>query len=214
MDILSIQGKTFKQYLNTKYYCDENGNIYSEFSHKILKPLRRKSLDKEYYYVDINFGEGQKHIPIHRIVYTVWIGDIPEDMNVLHKDDNSLNNNFNNLYLGTIQQNTFDRINNGHNVGNSWILTIYDKKTQKTITFCPAQKFIEYSEHSCQNGNVKRMFSRNWFKKRFEVIDYYRCKNLKIKESVTTMEDECTPVEQKTLLLEAHSSQKMREEIV
>ena len=70
-----------------------------------------------------------------------------------------------------------------------------DKQVKETITFCPANKFIEYSGHSCQNGGVSRMFTRNWFKNRYEIIDYYLCKNLDIKKGVTTMEDECTPVE-------------------
>ena len=32
------------------------------------------------------------------------------------------------------------------------------------------------------------------FKKRYEIIDYYNCKSLDIKEGVTTMGDECNPV--------------------
>ena len=41
METISIKGKTFKQFKNTKYYCDEDGNIYSDFSHKILSPMKR-----------------------------------------------------------------------------------------------------------------------------------------------------------------------------
>ena len=195
MKTVSIKGITFKQFKNTKYYCDENGNIYSEFSRKILKPMLRGQKNKEYYYIDINFGGGQQHYPIHKIVYETWIGEIPDGMLVLHKDDNQLNNNFNNLYLGTQKDNIQDCQNNKHKVGNTWILTIYDKQTKETITFCPANKFIEYSGHSCQNGGVSRMFTRNWFKIRYEIVDYYLCKNLDTKKGVTTMEDECTPVE-------------------
>lgn len=156
---------------------------------------RKSSQNKEYLYVDINFGEGQKHCNIHRIVYETWIGEIPEGMLVLHKDDNTLNNHINNLYIGNQQQNIQDCKNNKHRMGYIWVLTIFDKKVGKTITFCPALKFIEYSGHSCQNGNISRMMTRNWFKKRYDVIDYYQCKNLNDRESVTTMGDECSPVE-------------------
>ena len=62
-NILFIKDKTFKQFRDTKYYCDEDGNIYSDFSHKILKPLiRNKKTNKQYYYIDINFGVVVRHL--------------------------------------------------------------------------------------------------------------------------------------------------------
>lgn len=179
MNTITIKGIEFKQYKNTKYYCDINGNIYSDFSQKILKPLKRKcSENKVYLYVDINFGKGQKHCTIHRIVYETWIGEIPKDKVVRHKDDNSLNNNVNNLYLGTQKDNIQDCFENNHRMGNIWILTVYDRLKQKTITFCPAKEFIEYSGHPCKGGGISRMFTRNWFKERYQIIDFYLCKSL------------------------------------
>lgn len=38
---ISIDGKTFKQFRDTQYYCDDLGNIYSNFSKRILKPMLR-----------------------------------------------------------------------------------------------------------------------------------------------------------------------------
>jgi hypothetical protein len=38
------------------------------------------------------------------------------------------------------------------------------------------------------------MFIRNWFKVRFDIIDYRRCKNLFEKKGVTTIPDECREV--------------------
>ena len=196
MEIISIKNKIFKQYKDTKYYCDEDGNIYSDFSQKILKPLCNRSItNKDYHYVDINFGSGQKHIPIHRIVYETWLGELEPGELVLHKDDNCLNNNFNNLYKGTQKDNIANCFRNDNRMGNVWILTIYDKKLNKTLTFCPAKDFIDYSGHPCANGNIKRMFTRNWFKDRYKIIDYYLCKDKDMKQSVTTMGDECSPVE-------------------
>lgn len=195
MKTISIQGKVFRQFRDTKYFCDEDGNIFSDYSQKILKPLKRGRSNKEYYYIDINFGDGQKHYPIHKIVYETWIGEIGADDQVLHKDDNQFNNNFRNLYLGTSQDNTIDCMNNDHRVGNCWILTVFDKQKQETLTFCPASSFIDYCGHPAANGSVKRMFSRNWFKNRYTIIDYYLCKSLDIKKGVTTKGDECSPVE-------------------
>lgn len=205
MKKIIIQGKQFNQFRETKYYCDEDGNIYSDFSQKILKPLIRKATDKKiYHYVDINLGEGQKHIPIHRIVYETWIGPIPEGLQINHRDDNSLNNNYRNLYLSDQKENIQNCIRNNHRVGNSWILTVYDKKIQQTITFCPAKDFIEYSGHPCSNGSLNRVFTRKWFQQRYKIIDYYLCKDLELKQSVTTNPDECKDVRRNLSPLEAH----------
>ena len=195
MKEILIKDKIFKQFKNTQYFCDENGNIYSNFSQKILKPLKRKTGNKTYLYIDINFGEGQKHIPIHRIVYECWVGPLKKEQQVNHKDDNSFNNNYKNLYTGSQQDNIQDCINNKHRVGNTWVLTVYDNIKKETITFCPASNFINYCGHPCANGGLNRMFTRNWFKKQYSIISYYHCKNISIKEGVTTMADECKPVE-------------------
>lgn len=189
-----INNKIFKLFQNTQYYCSIDGEIYSNYSHRILKPMLRGQKNKKYYYIDINFGEGQVHYPIHKIVYETWIGPIPTGASILHKDDDQLNNNINNLYLGDQKKNIQDCIYNGHRVGDTWILTIYDKKIKQTLTFCPASSFIKYSNHPCKNGNVKRMFSRKWFKKRYDIISYYLCKDIQEKESVTTNPDECKDV--------------------
>lgn len=214
MNIIFINCKTFKRFKNTKYFCDEDGNIYSEYSRRILTPMTRCIGSKQYLYIDINFGNGQKHYPIHKIVYETWIGEIIKGMSVLHKDDDSFNNNFNNLYLGTQKDNIKDCIKNGHRVGNLWILTIYDKELDETLTFCPAYKFIEYSKHPCKNGCVNRVFSRNWFKKRYEVIDYRLCKNINDIKGVTTMGDECNPVDQSLSLAGVRNIHYVDEEIV
>lgn len=205
--IIFIKNKTFKQYKDTKYYCDENGNIYSDFSHKILDPMLRGIGEKKYKYIDINFGNGQKHVPIHRIVYECWIGEINNDLSVLHKDDNQFNNNINNLYLGTQKENIKDCVLNNHRVGNTWILTIFDKQKQETLTFCPANTFIKYSGHPSRNGSISRFFTKNWFKQRYEIIDYYKCKTLDEKKGVTTNPDECKDVGQILSLSEVRNTQ-------
>lgn len=134
-NIIYIKDKQFKQFRNTKYYCSQDGEIYSDWSQKILKHLYRESGNKKYAYVDINFGQGQKHVPVHRIVYETWIRPLKENEQVNHLDDNSLNNNINNLYVGDQKENIRDCFKNGHRIGNCWILTVFDKKEQKTITF-------------------------------------------------------------------------------
>lgn len=194
-NIIYIKDKQFKQFRDTKYYCSQDGEIYSDWSQKILKQSYRNSGNKKYAYIDINFGQGQKHVPIHRIVYETWVRILKENEQINHLDDNCLNNNLNNLYVGTQKENIQDCFENEHRVGNCWILTIFDKEKQKTITFCPAKDFIEYSGHSCQNGNISRVFTRNWFKKRYNIISYYLCKDINEKKGVTTIPDECKEVD-------------------
>lgn len=193
-NIIYIKDKPFKQFRNTKYFCSQDGEIYSDWSQKILKQGYRRSGNKKYAYIDINFETGQKHVPTHRIVYETWVGPLKNGEQVNHLDDNSLNNNLSNLYAGSQKENIQDCFKNNHRVGNCWILTIFDKEKQKTITFCPAKDFIEYSGHSCQNGGVSRMFTRNWFKKRYDIISYYLCKDINEKKGVTTIPDECKEV--------------------
>lgn len=206
--IIFIKDKTFKQFRNTNYYCSSDGDIYSEKSQKLLKLLVRGYNGKSYYYVDINFGNGQKHVPVHRMVYETWVGDIPNGLFVCHKNDNSYDNRIDNLYVGDQKQNIADCVKNGHWTSGVWILTVYDMEKSTTLTFCPAYKFISYSGHSAENRNISRMMSRNWFKKRFKVISYYKCKNLSEKESVTTRSDECNSVDRVLSPIEVHGTEK------
>jgi hypothetical protein len=193
--IIYLKNKPFKQFRDTKYFCSQDGEIYSDWSQKILKQMYRNNGNKKYAYIDIDFGAGQKHILTHRIVYETWIRLLKDNEQVNHLDDNSLNNSLDNLYVGDQKENIQDCCENGHRVGNCWILTVFDKEKQETVTFCPARDFIEYSNHPCQNGNVSRTFTRNWFKKRYSIISYYLCKDIDEKKGVTTIPDECKEVD-------------------
>ena len=132
---------------------------------------------------------------VHRMVYETWKRLLKDGEQVNHKDDNQLNNNINNLYVGTQKENIHDCIRNGNRVGHVFYLTLFDKKENSIITFCPANKFIEYSGHTNKSGSLNKFFSKNWFKKRYEILDYKLIKNIEEFEGVTTMGDECSPVE-------------------
>lgn len=195
MEDIIINKQVFKVVkLNARYYINKYGSVYSTYSHKIIKNLKRKVGNKEYYYVDMWVDGKQRHIPIHRLVYSCWVRKLNDCEQVNHKDDNSLNNYYLNLYAGTQKDNVLDCIENSHRVGNLFYLTVYDKKISKTITFCPANRFIEYSGHTCKNGNIKRMFSRRWFTNRFSIIDFKHINNISELKDVETKDDECNPV--------------------
>ena len=195
MEEIIIDKHVFRQVpFNHTYYIDEFGNVYSSYCHKIIHHSTRYCNGKPYEYVDMYFDGKQHHVPIHRLVYRCWVGEIKHGEQVNHRDDNSLNNHYSNLYTGSQAENIRDCFDNGHRVGNVFYLTVFDKKIGKTITFVPAVKFISYSNHSCKNGCIKRMFSKNWFKKRYDIIEYKHVDNLAHYKSVEAMGDECNPL--------------------
>ena len=184
-----FNGEVFKRYDNM-YFVSADGKVYSSYSNKILK----NAIDiSGYFRVDIH----GKHMRIHRLVYLTWIGEVPKDCQINHKDDNKHNNHYTNLYAGTQKENMMDKSNNGHSIGNTYYLTVLDKKENKVITFCPAYEFIGYSHHSCNSGSLSKMFKREWFRKGYKIVEYKPVKNLKQfleLKGVSTMGDECNPV--------------------
>lgn len=164
MDTIIINNQEFAKY-DDSYYVSQSGDIYSRYSNKLLK----HGIDLDgYHRVDIH----QKHKKVHKLVWTAWMGEIPNGLQLNHKDDNKDNNSLSNLYLGTQKQNIADCVENGHRVGHTGYITVYDKKVKKTLTFSPLSEFIEYCGHSAKNGSVKKIFKRDWFNKRYKILDY------------------------------------------
>ena len=83
---------------------------------------------------------------------------------------------------------------NNHRIGNMFYLTLFDKEKDKIITFLPSSNFIKYSGHTNTSGCINKMFNKNWFKKRYEILEFKKVNNLLDLEGVTTMGDECNPV--------------------
>lgn len=195
-DMIIFKGKEFKKYpRNANYYVSRDGEVYSIYSQKIIKQNLRGKENKQYPYVDIAINGKQKHIYIHRMVYETWTKPLKEGEQVNHRDDKELHNNIDNLYVGSQMENINDCFSNFHRVGHVYYLTLFDKQENKTITFCPAKKFIEYSGHPNKSGSLNKFFSKNWFKKRYEIIEFKRINNLDELKGVTTKDDECNPVE-------------------
>lgn len=206
MDVIIINDKEFKQIrVNKNYWISSNGELYSEHANKIINTSINSNLGKLYKRVDIRVDGKPHHMMIHRLVYDTWVGPITRNDQINHINDDSLDNRVENLYKGSQKSNIADCVRNGHRVGHIKYLTVFDKKVKKTLTFCPSSDFIEYSKHSCQNGSIKRMFNKNWFKKRYIVIDFKNVNGKRHLKSVTTMADECKPVSQILSLVEAHS---------
>lgn len=196
MKYITYNNSTYKQsILNKNYYIDKEGNVYSFYKKSLLKPMIRKAHNKSYLYVDIYYDGKQHHVNIRKLVYETWVGKIPVGFQINHKDDNSFNNKLSNLYVGTQKENICDRDKNCHRVGEIKLLTVFDKSVNKTLTFCPASKFISYCGHSSKSGSVKKFFNKHWFNKRYIIVEFRNVKNLDELKSVTTIADECRQVE-------------------
>lgn len=206
MDTIIINDKEFKQIrVNKNYWISSDGELYSEHANKIINASINSNQGKLYKRVDIRVDGKPHHMMIHRLVYDTWVSPITRNDQINHINDDSLDNRIENLYKGSQKSNIADCVRNGHRVGHIKYLTVFDKKVKKTLTFCPSSDFIEYSKHSCQNGSIKRMFNKNWFKKRYIIVDFKNVNDKSHLKSVTTMADECKPVSQILSLVEAHS---------
>lgn len=160
--------------IDNNYYINQYGDVYSKFINRHLK----HNIDIDgYHWVDIH----GKHKKVHRLVYQYWIGPIPNNKQVNHKDDDKNNNRIENLYLGTQKENISDCIKNNHRKGHIYTLIVYDQKNQKTITFCPAHDFFKYSGHSSSSKSLKKCFKTKWFQERYKII--------KFDKGVTTIEN-------------------------
>lgn len=162
-EFITFNGIQFKKY-DENYYVSEDGDIYSVRSNKIMK----HAINQKYHKVDL-YG---KHRFVHQLVYETYKGPIPEGYQINHIDDNKDNNNINNLYAGTQKQNIHDCFKNGHRVGFMKSIMVFDNKNIQILQFCPARDIIEYSGHHSSNGSVSRAIESDWFKERYDVIEF------------------------------------------
>lgn len=189
-------GKEFKVFKrNTNYYVSCDGEVYSLYTNRCLRPLIRhsKARKKVYYSVDIYLDGKQRHVPIHRLVYEVWVGTIKEGMQINHIDDNSVNNHYLNLYMGTQKENIHDCIQNGNRVGNKKSIKVYDSYHNKILEFDSIKSLISYSGRDCKVDNLPKCMTKKWFYTRFKVLEFNGAV-LSQCESATTSRDECSDV--------------------
>lgn len=186
----------YKRYKDSSYYISLNGEVYSTYCNRIIKSLKRIVKGKTYLYIDIFDVDTkkQKHVPIHKMVYEAWVDEIKDGQQINHKNDDSTDNSLNNLYIGTQKENINDCFKNNHRVGFIHKLILYDKEKNKVLTFCPASNFIDYSGHTNKSRSLKKIFNKQWFNKRYKIIEYKQINNLEEYQGVTTMRDECTSV--------------------
>lgn len=88
----------------SNYIIYEDGRIYSRFYHRFFKGTKQAN---GYLQVKMLCKDGvRRPFGIHRVIWFHFNGDIPENLQVNHKDENKLNNAITNLNLLTPQDNS------------------------------------------------------------------------------------------------------------
>ena len=105
-----------------KYTINQSGDVYSLkwAKKKKLKPQRASQSKKGYYQVRLYDGSGKlgKLKYVHRLVWETFVGEIPQGLDIDHKDSNPSNNNLSNLQLMTPRENNdkYNRIKQGGSI--------------------------------------------------------------------------------------------------
>jgi len=179
--LLIFDGKEFKAY-DDWYFVSADGDVFSTYKNGLLK----QSVDVDgYMRVDIH----SKHVKVHKLVYTVWIGDIPIGVQINHLDDDKKHNHYQNLYTGTQKENIADCMKNGHRVGNIQSVMVFDKKIGECIQFPSVKEFLAYTGHSIKNGSISHCKNKKWFQTRFEVIEQKGVSTIESYKSIRAVYD-------------------------
>lgn len=97
--------KKFIKGYNKVYSIDDQGNVYRY--DKLMKPCDNGT---GYLQIKLRKNGQRKHIYIHRLVYETFIGEIPDNYEINHKDHNKQNNKLSNLELVTRSENLIKAI--------------------------------------------------------------------------------------------------------
>lgn len=98
--------------LKYNYYVDEEGNVWSEFSCRILVPFTDKDGYKR---IRLTLQNGKRrNFPVHRLVLIAFAPvENMEELQANHIDGNKFNNSITNLEWCTAQENITHAVNIG-----------------------------------------------------------------------------------------------------
>ncbi len=133
------------------YSFDLNTNqVYGHYRKKYKKP----TLNTGYYKITLSKNNKRKTIQLHRLIYEIYNGVIPEKMQVDHIDNNPQNNNIENLRLANHSENQHNQKVNKNNLSSGYknitktkyncytIRIMKNKKTDYSKTFKTLQEAI------------------------------------------------------------------------
>lgn len=100
-----------------RYEVSSEGRVRAT-PNKRLRSLAKKNKGG---YREVSLWNGTKltTFKLHRLVYISFNGQVPEGLEVFHKDDNKDNNFLDNLVADTRFRNMRDRVNNGHDANKN-----------------------------------------------------------------------------------------------
>jgi hypothetical protein len=118
-NIIIIDGIKYKKHPTfNHYYISENGIIYSTFKNTFII----KTINDDGYYRISGHEDKKKTLFIHRMVYETYVGKIPKDMDIHHRNGKKWCNHYTNLSPLTKAENIRDAHNTGlrDGIGAKW----------------------------------------------------------------------------------------------
>lgn len=140
----------------SKYKIRKNGDVYSKYEAKVLKPANNK---KGYLQVSLIQDDGQtKSLLVHRLVAMAFLEECEDKTQVNHIDGNKKNNHVNNLEWCTGTDNLVHAVTTG----------LYKTKQRKCVISLDGIEWIEYNsfaeaarELECNKSNLRETAVKN-----------------------------------------------------
>jgi len=144
-----------------KYYITSFGRVWSENTHRWLKPTINKGKYHKREYVSL--GRGNKKY-IHRLVAMAFIPNPNNYDEVDHIDTNELNNHVENLRWVTHKQNMENELTKEHVKKNTgYYCEIEEIATGKLFNgYCEAAKACNVSEQTILNHTKNKVKNPKW----------------------------------------------------
>lgn len=161
------------------YFCTYDGKIaqmefteYGELKKFLLMKLEQT--DNGYQRVEIYFKDNRRrHISVHHIVYSTWVGFIQEGTVIDHRDCNPMNNNADNLQQITQAENIQRAVDLGRFGNHKQKILVLDKFSGQNYIYNSVKDFlidIEAPEYMIIHGGLSSLNKRRDYIERYNII--------------------------------------------
>ena len=102
-EVLNLKGEVWKQWRDTPYFFSNCGRVKRTFSYgeRLVEPFNKKSPNNK---IRKSVSIGDRAYTVARIVYELFVGEIPKGYVVHHKDNCYFNNDYMNLEVLTFKE--------------------------------------------------------------------------------------------------------------